>query len=233
MSGILYGVGVGPGEPELITLKAVRVIEQADIIVAPHPGDTESLAYSIALKAVPSMVNKPVLMVDMPMTRDEKTLDKNHDDIAMQILAHIKAGKAVVFLTLGDPSLYSTYIYIQKKVLGLGGKTQMIPGVPSFCAVAAALNVGLVEGKQMLHVIPASYEGTDCGLDLPGVKVLMKTGKAFPKVKRELAGRGQLKTACMVQKCGMQDQKIYKDLSIVGEDVGYFSIILVKDGADD
>lgn len=230
MKGMLYGVGVGPGEPELMTLKAVRVMEYADIIAAPCSGEGGSLAYSIAVQAVPSITGKPRLEVDMPMTRDKQKMEECHGAAALRIMELLDNGKDVAFLTLGDPSIYSTYLYIHKKVGGLGGKTCMVPGVPSFCAAAAALNTGLVEGSQALHVIPASYEGADVGLDMPGAKVLMKTGKAFPEVARELKKRGLLNAARMVQKCGMADQTVYDDLANAGDEAGYFSIILVKDG---
>jgi len=229
LKGTLYGVGVGPGDPELVTLKAVKIMEQADVIVVPKTSDAEPLAYSIAKQAAPAIREKQLLELNMPMTRDETILEENHIAAAQSIMELLDTGKDVAFLTLGDPSIYSTYSYVHKKVLDMGAKTCMIPGVPSFCAAAAALNTGLVEGSQMLHVIPASYEGADSGLDLAGSKVLMKTGKAFSNVKSALRKRGLLASARMVQKCGLPGQVVYEDIERAGEEAGYFSIILVKD----
>lgn len=232
MNGTLYGVGVGPGDPELVTLKAVKAMEQADVIAVPKTSDAEPLAYSIAKQAVPCIQQKQLLDLDMPMTRDETILNKKHSAAAKHIMELLERGMDIAFLTLGDPSIYSTYSYVHKRVREMGGKACMIPGVPSFCAVAATLNTGLVEGSQMLHVVPASYEGADNGLDFPGTKVLMKTGKAFPEVKRELKKRDMLTLARMVQKCGLPGQMIYEDIEHAGEQAGYFSIIVVKDGIE-
>jgi len=229
LKGILYGVGVGPGEPELITLKAIRVIEGGDVIAVPRTGEGESVAYSIAEQVVPAIHEKPLLDLDMPMTRDIKMLDTYHSAAAGCIMELLDDGKKVVFLTLGDPAVYSTYMYIHKKVLALGGEACMVPGVTSFCAAAAAFNTNLAEGGQLLHIIPASYDGAESGLDLPGVKVLMKTGKSFSKIKRELRKRGQLSAARMIQKCGLPEEVIYEDIEHADENASYFSIILVKD----
>lgn len=110
-----------------------------------------------------------------------------------------------------------------------GYPVEMVPGVPSFCAVAAKLNTGLAEGAQPLHIIPASYQGVEEGLEWSGPKVLMKTGRSMKKVKALLDEKGLLDKAMMVQKCGMEGEEIYPSMRDVDENASYFSVIVVEE----
>ncbi|MDO4270842.1 MAG: precorrin-2 C(20)-methyltransferase [Eubacteriales bacterium] len=225
MKGILYGVGVGPGDPELMTVKAVRILRDCDAVAAPRSGGGEGTALSIAARYIEG---KPVLCCDMPMTRDRAARDESHDKAADEICELLDAGKTVAFLTLGDPSIYSTYWYVHQRVAARGYDARMIPGVPSFCAAAAALGRALCEDDEMLHLIPASHGATDEGLALPGGKVLMKAGKGILEAREKLRARGELETAALVERCGMEGERIVRDLDALGEPTGYFSLILVK-----
>lgn len=229
MTAKLYGIGVGPGDPELMTLKAVRLIEECDYVAVPKSGDGEGVAKQIARQAVKNFDQKQLLEVSMPMTRDPQVLEESHQRAAEQIETCLSAGKSVAFLTLGDPAIYSTYIYVHKRVQQHGFEVEMVPGVPSFCAVAAKLNISLAEGAQPLHVIPASYQGVEEGLEWNGPKVLMKTGRSMKKVKELLSEKGLLDSAKMVQKCGMEGEEIYQSMADVDENSSYFSVIVVKD----
>lgn len=229
MTGTLYGIGVGPGDPELMTLKAVRLIEQCDLVAVPKSGDGEGVAKQIAQKAVPYFDKKELIEVSMPMTRDPQVLEQSHQAAAEQIEGYLKEGKSVAFLTLGDPAIYSTYIYVHKKVQQNGFPVEMVPGVPSFCAVAAKLNVSLAEAAQPLHIIPASYQGVEEGLEWSGPKILMKTGRSMKKVKELLDEKGLMDKAKMVQKCGMEGEEIYQSMRDVDENSSYFSVIVVKE----
>ena len=112
MKGILYGVGVGPGDPELMTLKAVRLIKENDIIAVPGADVRETVAYKIAVQAVPELADKELLPIYMPMTHDKAELELNHEKGAKTLEATLDTGKNVVFLTLGDPTIYSTFTYV-------------------------------------------------------------------------------------------------------------------------
>lgn len=226
MPGKLYGVGVGPGDPELLTLKALKVIKEADVIAVPGTDAKMSAAYKIAAGAYPEIEQKELLAVPMPMTKEAAVLEENHAKGAETLCRILESGKTAAFLTLGDATVYSTYLYLHRKVLEMGCEAQIISGIPSFCAVSARLNTGLVEKDEELHVIPASYQIEDA-LKLPGTKVLMKAGKKMKDVKAVLKETGAL--AVMVENCGMADEKIYIGAENIPEDAGYYSLIIVKD----
>ena len=145
------------------------------------------------------------------------------------IIGYLERGIDVAFLTLGDPSIYSTYIYVHRIVREKGYKAEIIPGVPSFCAVSAKLGDALVETSQPLHIIPGSYGNLREGLELSGTKVLMKSGKAFGEVKAALRELGLLENAKMVENCGLESERVYSSLTEAEAKAGYFTIVVVKD----
>ena len=226
MKPTFYGVGVGPGDPELLTLKAVRIIEECDVLAVPGRTKEDSVAYSIALAAVPGIIQKETICIHMPMTKDEKKLKESHENGAAQVIRLLEQGRSVAFLTLGDPTIYSTYLYLQKLVQEAGFETEIISGIASFLAAGAALNTGLVEKEQQLHVIPSSYEIEDA-LKLPGTKVLMKAGKKMPLVKEAVTQMDA--DVYMVENCGMSGERICRGGDEIPEDAGYYSLIILKD----
>ncbi|MCR4942978.1 MAG: precorrin-2 C(20)-methyltransferase [Clostridium sp.] len=132
----------------------------------------------------------------------------------------------MAFLTLGDPCVYSTYIYIHKLIKSAGYETEIVSGVPSFCAAAARINEGLVEKSEELHIIPASYQIEE-SLDFSGTKVLMKSGKKISSVKEKIKEKNL--NAVMVENCGMENEKVYMDIDSINEDASYYSLIIVKE----
>ena len=226
MKAKLYGVGIGPGDPELLTLKALRIIRESPVIALPGSDPKETVAYKIVKGAYPELDQKELLAVDMPMTKDPEKLEKSHQAGADAVCACLDEGRQVAFLTLGDPTVYSTYLYVHKKVLHVGYEAEIISGITSFCAVAARLNMGLVEKAEPLHVMPASYQISDA-LTLSGTRVLMKAGKKMGQVKEELKAMGA--EAVMIENCGMPDEKIYRSADEIPEDAGYYSLIIVKE----
>ncbi len=233
MQGKLYGVSVGPGDPELMTLKAVRVIRSCEVVAVPQSGAETQAAWQIACGAVPELPSKQKLDLSFPMTRDPERLESCRSVAAGLIAEQLGEGRSVAFLTLGDVSIYSTYAYIQEKVRMLGFETEMVAGVPSFCAVASRLGISLTEAAKPLHIIPASYEGADEGLDWNGVKVLMKTGRKIGQVKAALQKRGLYRQARMVERCGMEGERVLDSLDQADETSSYFSIIIAGEPQPD
>ena len=227
MKGILYGVGVGPGDPELLTAKAIRLLRECDAVAAPKSADGSQTALDIASPYIGQ--DKSILLFDMPMTHDRQARNASHDAAADALCALLDEGKTVVFLTLGDPTVYSTALYVHKRVAARGCEAELVPGVPSFCAAAARLGRALCEDGEMLHIIPASHGREREGLALPGSKVLMKAGRGVLRVRDELRESGQLEQAALVERCGMEGERVVYDLDELDEPSGYFSIILVKE----
>jgi precorrin-2/cobalt-factor-2 C20-methyltransferase len=230
MSGVFYGVGVGPGDPELLTLKAVEVIKQADVIIAPK---TEKKEDSTALTIARPYLKKTVEIVKLvfPMVNDENALSEAWQTNKETILSLLQSGKKVVFLTLGDPMFYSTYMYIFRLLKDSGHSIQTIPGVPAFCAIGSKLGLPLAEGNDVLSIIPATMREGDLERVLANADnvVLMKVYKNFEQVVEKLNRHGFGESAVMISKCGLPDETVSYDLSAVDAgSVNYLSTILAK-----
>ena len=227
MRGRLYGVGVGPGNPELITLKAARLLREADVIAAPAKPKGESAAYRIAEKAVPEVAGKPVLELDWPMTKDRAALAAFYRAAADEIEAFLERGKSVAFLTLGDPAVYATYLYLHRLAEADGYAVEIVSGVPSFCAAAARLGIGLAENGEELHIFPASYPDENL-FRLPGTKVLMKPASALPELKRRLMEDENHEVFAAVN-CGMEGETLCRGAESIPDCAGYFTLIIMKE----
>nr|WP_317325044.1 precorrin-2 C(20)-methyltransferase [uncultured Flavonifractor sp.] len=227
MRGMLYGVGVGPGDPELITKKAERIIRQAAVLAVPDAGRGEKTALNIVGELAQ---DKELLNCAAPMVRDQAALEAAYERNADLVCAALDQGKDVAFITLGDPTVYSTYIYLHKKVIARGYDAEIIPGVTSFCAAAAKLNLSLCEKSERLLIVPASHKDvTDC-LDLDANLVFMKAGREIGALKDTLAAHGLLDNASLVANCGMEGELICPHFADLEEGSGYFSVVLVKKG---
>ena len=222
--GVLYGVGVGPGDPGLLTLKAVNLIKDCDIIAIPHRKAGECFAYRIAVKAVPEAKDKPVLPVDMPMTRDRALREAAYGAGVEKVAASLSEGNNIVFLTLGDPAVYSTFAYLAPHIKKMGFEVVWVPGVTSFCASAAALGSPLCTDREALHVIPGGINAEEA-LKLSGTKVFMK-GELSPLLGA-IKGSGQ--NAQAVENCGIEGEHIYETADAVPEDAGYYLVTIVKE----
>ncbi len=222
MKGTLYGLGVGPGDPELMTLKAIRILSEQEYIAVPSNTPSESVAYRIALTAYPDLEKKNLLALPMPMSHNKETLKKSHKAAAEKIEQILDSGYSVVFLTLGDPSIYSTFGYVQKIVTSHGYPTEYISGIPSFCAVAAKMNLPLSLWNEEIHIIPGIH--TINALPQTGTCIIMKSGKNLPLVKKMLKTTGR--DAFMVENCGMENEQIYEHLDNFPDSSGYFSLII-------
>lgn len=228
-TGTLYGVGVGPGDPELITLKALHCVERCDVVVLPSEPKEDCHAYRILKQVYPQIDTKEILCKDFPMIKDKQQLKETHDRIFAELQALLEQGKNIAFITIGDPTVYSTFSYMQIRAKAAGISTETISGVPSFCAVAAALGVSLADNKAEIHVIPGSY-GVEDTLTLSGTKVYMKSGKKAAELKRYFAEQGLAPEKVMaVSNCGMDNETIYRSLEEWEPENGYLTTVIVKE----
>ncbi|MCR5627232.1 MAG: precorrin-2 C(20)-methyltransferase [Lachnospiraceae bacterium] len=225
MKGKAYGVGVGPGDPELMTFKAARLIRENEIIAVPGKVAKDSVAYRIAAGIVPEIENKTLVPVYMPMIKDRALIEEEHKKGAALLEEYLSQGKNVVYITLGDPTVYCTFSYLQHILEADGYEVELVSGITSFCAAAARLNMPLAEWDEQLHVIPAVHKTTD-KLDLPGNYVLMKAASHMKETKELLVKSGR-DVGC-VENCSMENEKIYRSAEEIPDEAGYFSLIIAK-----
>ncbi|WP_425059196.1 Cobalt-precorrin-2 C(20)-methyltransferase [Sporomusa carbonis] len=230
MSGIFYGVGVGPGDPELLTLKAINAIKSADVVIAPRTEKKdESTALSIARPYIQN--GTEVLELVFPMNYNAQALSDAWVSNKTIILKLLDAGKKVAFLTLGDPMLYSTYMYVYRLLETSGHNIVNIPGVNSFSAIGNRLGVPLAEGGDILSIVPATIddERLEKVLAVSDNVVLMKVYKNYSQIVDKLHKFGMVENAVMVSKCGLEGEEIIHDLATSGSQrVNYLSTILTK-----
>ena len=227
--GTFYGVSVGPGDPELLTLKAVRCIEQCPVLAAPRTAEGRMLALEIVKGAV-DVSGKTILPLQFAMSRDTDTLRASHEAAAGAVREALDAGQDVAMLNLGDVSIYATYGYLEEILKAQGYPTARIAGVPSFCAAAAALGRSLTDGMEApLTLAPGRH--AEQVLDAPGAKVLMKSGRQLPAALAALRRRGLLEKSAMACNCGLPEQTLWPDLSSYdpARPAGYFTTIIVKE----
>lgn len=230
MSGIFYGIGVGPGDPELLTLKAVSVIREADVIIAPK---TEKKEDSVALSIAKPFLKKDVeiLKLVFPMVSNNEALTEAWQHNRDVIVEQLNAGKKVIFLTLGDPMFYSTYIYVFRLLENCGYPIETIPGVPAFCAIGSKLGYPLVEGNDILSIIPAtaSEEKVEKALAITDNVVLMKVYKNVGEIVDKLNRHNLSGNAVMISRCGLPDEEIIRDFDgLKDKKVNYLSTILSR-----
>jgi precorrin-2/cobalt-factor-2 C20-methyltransferase len=238
-TGTLYGIGIGPGDPELITLKGARLISACRNLFAPKARTAaDSVALDIARPLLPPGARIEELL--FPMTADPEELARRWDAAAARIAMVLTAGEDACFLTLGDPLLYSTYIYLlrslRKNLPGLNIVT--VPGIMAFGAAAALTGFPVGEGRAPVTIVPAADDLTAVrqALKTGGTVVLMKIGQRLPEVLRVLEAEGLLGRGVFVSHATMAGQRIETDLRrLLAEapEAGYLSIILVHAGKRD
>ena len=231
LKGTFYGVSVGPGDPELMTLQAVRLIRQCPVRAAPQTASGQMLALDIAHSALGEALDgKTIVPLYFAMSRDPAALAASHEKAAAAVRQYLDAGQDVAMLNIGDVSIYATFGYLQEILQAGGYATAMAAGVPSFCAAAARLNVPLTGGMDTpLTIAPGGW--TDRVLEMPGTKVLMKAGRQLPVLLDTLQQADKLKKSALVCNCGLPDERVYPDLSLERpqEQAGYFATVLVKE----
>ncbi len=230
--GTLYAVGIGPGDPELLTLKAVRLIREHDLILVPKGRqDGESLALSIVRQAV-DLGGKEVREIHFPMIKGTKGSQREVlMPEAKKLLGELDSGRSAVFITLGCSVLYSTFFHLMDAVSSLDEDVSvvLVPGVSSVMAAGAAAGQALALASDRVAILPATYmEGLKRALEEFDTVVLMKTHRVMDEVKGLLEEMGLMERAWYVARVGLP-QEIVKPLSDVTEgDLNYFSIVIVR-----
>lgn len=236
-AGRLYVVGIGPGDPELMTLKAVRILKEAPCIFVPKGREEgTSLALSIVQKTL-SLDNKEIVEAYFPMKKTMGTADTGELDIKWNetvdaVVSRLDRGMDAAFITIGDPAVYSTFFYLYDRLLERmpALNIEIVPGISSINAAAARAGLYLGLGNDRIAILPANYlDGLQETLEKFDTVVLMKVSTVFDTIRDTLIELGLAAGATYVARAGMEDERIRKDIRTVKEeDLNYFSLVIVR-----
>ena len=228
MKGKLYGIGIGPGDPELLTLKAVRILKAVDVIAIPESRKEKgSIAMGIAAKHIKKDVE--TMTLTFPMVKEESVKKKFREENALRIKEKIDEGKTVAFLTLGDPMIYSTFIYILEYLKNSDVDIETVPGITSFCAIGSRLNVPITSRNENLAIIPVD-KNTDFEslLEKTDNLVFMKVSADNTRLADTLKKYEKDYDFMITTKCGTPEEKISYRLDDLYDDVTYLTTMIVK-----
>jgi len=230
-AGTLYGIGVGPGDPDLITVKAVEALRRVSVIFAACSTKNHySLSHNIVRRHVQDAV---VEKMGFPMTRDRNVLRQAWESAATRVLDVLNSGQDAGFVTLGDPLTYSTFCYLLRTVKERAPEARVvtIPGITSYQAAAAAANTPLTEGEESFHLISGAMGGDTLRkiIETSDNVVMLKTYRHFDNIYETLEHLGLLDSAVCVSRCGLEGETVVHDLrSLKGMDMPYLSLIIIK-----
>lgn len=226
MTGRLYGIGVGPGDPDLLTLKAVKVLRDVPVIAYPAPLEGESMARSIASPHIAD--GKREIPIRMPIDRNRFPVTAVYEAASVELGTHLDAGRDVAVLCEGDPFFYGSFLYLFGRLADAYPVT-VVPGVSSLTASAAALGAPLAALDDALAVLPATLSDGDLAarLDLVDAAAIIKVGRHLGRVRRLLDGLGLADRSRFIEHATMQNQRISMLTDIADEKAPYFSIILI------
>lgn len=214
--GKLYGIGVGPGDSELLTLKAARILKEVPVVFSPKSSkEKDSIALSIVRPVLEQRDDYKRLMVVapiFPMIEDKSELEKIWDSAAEMISQYLDSGRDVAFVTLGDTSVFSTYSYVQKRLIDKY-EIETVPGITSFTACAAAKNKALVEQNQILTIVPKIDGRLDEVLEYSDSVVLMKASRNTAELEDKIEQKQRNKEIYSVQNCTRENEKIIEGFS--------------------
>lgn len=248
MTGTLFGLGVGPGAPDLLTLRACRLLQRVPVVVYPvcKPG-ASSYAWRIVAEQVPASTLRLGLV--FPMSRDWASLFPTWRENARRIALHLRQGQDVAFITEGDPMLYSTFLHIWELLREDAPevRVEIVPGVPSMCAAAALTQIPLGQGEQRIAVVPATWQENrlrDILLEWE-VVVLMKVARVLPRVIDLLHETGRYRQAALISRGSAAQQILSRDLDrfrdrrlnylttvLVGRPVGFVEALRAEAGEE-
>jgi precorrin-2/cobalt-factor-2 C20-methyltransferase len=230
--GVLYGVGIGPGDPELLTIKAQRILRSVPVIFAPKAdSESSSIAAEIIKSHIPN--KRKIKQLVFPMTRDRKILRAFWEQAATSVYKVLSSGKDTAFITLGDPFIYSTYSYLLTAIKKLDSNvtTVTVPGISSINAASSLLEIPLVEAseKYLVMPLPKNFAEIKKALALVDSLVILKIGKNLDKLLKFLKREKLNKTSYFVQRIGLPGQHITKDISLLSDTAsGYLSMMIIK-----
>ncbi len=229
--GTLYGIGVGPGDPELITLKAVKILKKVSQIFA---AASSKNSYSIALSIVRCHLNGArIENLPFPMTKDPATLASAWEQNARRVLQVLREGRDAAFVTLGDPLTYSTFGYLLQTLKRLDPEVRVvtIPGITSYSAAAALSQTPLSEGEESFYVVSGALgaERLKEALSQTDNIVLLKTYRCFPEIYRTLEELNLLDCATFISRVGLEGETVVQDLrELKGRELPYLSMLIIK-----
>ncbi len=229
----IYAVGVGPGDPELLTRKAERILRSADVILAPVSNPSDS---SVALDIIREFVDEnrqEIIVHQFPMTSDRSRLIPAWQEAAALIATHAEAGRSVAFITIGDPLFYSTFIYLLRILRERWPHltVEIVPGISSINAAAASAALPLVEGDEKMVVIPATagIEQIKAALETYETVVLLKVKPLFAEILDLLRSTGREQRTVFVERVGSPRQKVLTDFGeIAAHTPDYLSLMIIK-----
>lgn len=233
MTGVLYGVGVGPGAPDLLTLRAARTIRAVPVVCAPR---RTASAESYALAVVRDLLDptrQELVELTFPMARDPNLVRRARDEAVARVGAILSTGRDVAFITEGDPLLYSTFIHLYRRLRAASPpvRVEIVPGVTSVTAAAAVAGLPLADGTEPLAVVPAtcSYERLRAALRDFDTVALLKVSPVFDRVLDLLEELNLVESAVYVSRAGTPEQRVEADVrALRGQPLDYLSLILVK-----
>lgn len=230
MKGTLYGVGLGPGDPDLITRKSARLIENATTIAYPTLAGADSFARSIAADLIGP--NTSEIRMDVPMSTEREPAQLAYDQGAAQIAAALDTGEDVICLCEGDPFFYGSFMYLHAR-LADRYQVEIIPGVTSITACAARAAMPLAARNERLTVLPGPLPKAELKARIEGAEsvVIMKVGRHLAKIRAVIEGLGLTDQATYVERATLP-QEVVLPLRDAPEKAPYFSMILLTKGAD-
>ncbi|MEL7525742.1 MAG: precorrin-2 C(20)-methyltransferase [Pseudomonadota bacterium] len=229
MSGTLYGIGLGPGDPELMTLKAHRLISSAKVVAYPAPDTGESFARSIAASTIPQDAREIPIVV--PMRVERFPAREIYDKAAAEIAEVLAAGEDVVTLCEGDPFFYGSFMYLFERLCDRFD-IEVVPGVTSLTACAAQLQRPLTSRNDVLTVIPGPLpdDAIEQKIEEAQAVAIMKVGRHLARLKALLDRMGLLDQAGYVERASLAKQKVHRLIDLDADTAPYFSMILIYKG---
>lgn len=226
----LYGIGVGVGDPELLTIKAVKALEIADVVILPRANTKNySTAFEIAKDYMREDIEK--VFLDFTTVDNDKIREEDRLEYSKIVNKLVKEGKNIAFITIGDPMTLSTFVYAME-LLEDQIEVVSIPGITSFASVTSRLRTPLLMGDETLKVVPIAKE-TNLVDEIESANnlIFMKVTRNLERLKDAFRHTGNMENAVLISNCGKEDEKVFYDLEdVTRDDISYFSTILLKKG---